>query len=405
MDLNSWKETWDTVFWLGDYRYPESSILPKVEYLINAEAGLNLSNTFGTTALMHAAKIGYPMVVEKLIAAGADIDLHDQMDKTALIYAAENGYPTIVEKLIVAGANVDFQGRYDDTALIAAVRKRKTEVVDKLLAANANVNLCGAEDNTALMRSAENGDIEILEKLLDAGAEVDLKTDHGWTALMYAAFNAETEIVEKLIAVGASVDIKNKEGETIRGVASRGMADCVRYDLTKDKTDQCERYKKIIAILDKAEKKKEDQKNWNESWAKIDWQTQKDAEILTKVSDFVDKGYDINLESSDNRKNTPLMFAISFDKLETAKFLIDKKADVNHKNSMGFTPLMAAAIKGNTEIVQKLLDAKADMAITRKGFSALDMAKKYGHEDIAKLLTPKAKKLSVLAKSRAGGRT
>ncbi|MBO5997737.1 MAG: ankyrin repeat domain-containing protein, partial [Alphaproteobacteria bacterium] len=67
-------------------------------------------------------------------------------------------------------------------------------------------------------------------------------------------------------------------------------------------------------------------------------------------------------------------------------------------------PLMVASVKGNKEIAEKLLNAKADVTKRRKGISALDMARKYGHEDIANLLTAGIKKLSILAKSRRAGR-
>ncbi|MBO5997374.1 MAG: ankyrin repeat domain-containing protein, partial [Alphaproteobacteria bacterium] len=139
--------------------------------------------------------------------------------------------------------------------------------------------------------------------------------------------------------------------------------------------------------------------DWDKTWGKVDWAKDTDTDILKKIENF-----DVNLERPDGYKNTPLMYAINFKKLETAKYLIDKNADVNHKNSMGFTPLMAAAIKGHTQIVQKLLDAGANVNIARQGRTALDMAKNYGHEDIANLLTAGIKKLSILTKFRRNGR-
>ena len=141
------------------------------------------------------------------------------------------------------------------------------------------------------------------------------------------------------------------------------------------------------------------ERDWDKTWGKVDWAKDTDTDILKKIENF-----DVNLERPDGYKNVPLMYAINFKKLETAKYLIDKKSDVNHKNSMGFTPLMAAAIKGHAEIVQKLLDAGANVNTARQGRTALDMAKNYGYEDIAQLLTPQINKFSVLAKSRCAGR-
>ena len=44
-----------------------------------------------------------------------------------------------------------------------------------------------------------------------------------------------------------------------------------------------------------------------------------------------------------------------------AKLLIDKGADVNHKNTDGATPLHAAAFFGQFDLVELLLENKADI--------------------------------------------
>ncbi|MBO5997861.1 MAG: ankyrin repeat domain-containing protein, partial [Alphaproteobacteria bacterium] len=129
-----------------------------------------------------------------------------------------------------------------------------------------------------------------------------------------------------------------------------------------------------------------------------------DKIILEKAETLLNKGVDIDMAVIQNYNRTPLMCAVTMGKEKFVDFLISKGADVDKADSYGFTPLMVASVKGNKEIAEKLLNAKADVTKRRKGVSALDMAKKYGHEDIVNLLTAKIKKLSILSTLRAGGR-
>ncbi|GAB1216423.1 hypothetical protein ATERTT37_005638 [Aspergillus terreus] len=68
--------------------------------------------------------------------------------------------------------------------------------------------------------------------------------------------------------------------------------------------------------------------------------------------------------------------------------LIEKGDDVNDQdNSMGITPLHCAAYRGNEEMVELLLDNKADINATCKdGSTAMHLATEQGHRKIMKLL-------------------
>jgi hypothetical protein len=74
---------------------------------------------------------------------------------------------------------------------------------------------------------------------------------------------------------------------------------------------------------------------------------------------------------------------------DTSRWLIARGADVNAVSTDGFTPLMTAAQHGHTEIVKLLLAAKADASFKNPNFdlTALDFARRSGHEDIIALLS------------------
>lgn len=85
-----------------------------------------------------------------------------------------------------------------------------------------------------------------------------------------------------------------------------------------------------------------------------------------------EKGNIIDIYIKNNLKNTPLHYAcmrnmvnLSFQKVNIAKFLIDKGADVNAKNIYGDTPLHYASMN-NIEITKLLLDNGADVNARNK---------------------------------------
>ena len=61
---------------------------------------------------------------------------------------------------------------------------------------------------------------------------------------------------------------------------------------------------------------------------------------------------------------------------------------MNKKNNVGTTPLMEAAIRGETECAKLLIDAGADLSLRdNKGFTALELAKMHGAgEEMVRLL-------------------
>ena len=83
---------------------------------------------------------------------------------------------------------------------------------------------------------------------------------------------------------------------------------------------------------------------------------------------------------------SPLILACYRGNIDVAKFLIKEVKDINGNSSMG-TPLMAAVVKGNKEIVEVLLDNKANPNLTdANGTTALIYAVQFNYISIVKLL-------------------
>ncbi|AXG71791.1 ankyrin repeats (many copies) [Kordia sp. SMS9] len=95
---------------------------------------------------------------------------------------------------------------------------------------------------------------------------------------------------------------------------------------------------------------------------KMDIQSAIIAGNLDIVRQHIKAGSDLNTKEAMSG-STPLVTAITFNKLDIAKALIDAKADLSIKNNDGSTALHTAAFFGRVEMVQLLIDANADKTI------------------------------------------
>lgn len=88
-----------------------------------------------------------------------------------------------------------------------------------------------------------------------------------------------------------------------------------------------------------------------------------------------------------NEKNTNVLqwFAGSNDGfLKMMRLFMESKADVNHIDDDGWSPLLMSAAHGQYEVTKLLLEFKADISTKWGGYTAKSLSK---HEKIVKLLT------------------
>jgi ankyrin repeat protein len=67
--------------------------------------------------------------------------------------------------------------------------------------------------------------------------------------------------------------------------------------------------------------------------------------------------------------------------------LVKKGADVNHRSEGGVSPLMEASVNGNIELVNFLLENRADPnAKTKDGKSSISFAREKNHAEVVEVL-------------------
>ncbi|WP_442782554.1 ankyrin repeat domain-containing protein [Collimonas fungivorans] len=94
---------------------------------------------------------------------------------------------------------------------------------------------------------------------------------------------------------------------------------------------------------------------------------------------------------------TALHYAAAIGNNEIVQMLLDASAYIDAGSPNNTTPIMMAARGGKIETVKLLLDSGADVTLKNDvGMTAIDLAKKFDHNDIADGLTSRLKKAGKL---------
>jgi ankyrin repeat protein len=108
---------------------------------------------------------------------------------------------------------------------------------------------------------------------------------------------------------------------------------------------------------------------------------------LRQTADFARTDFsDVNATCSDG--DNALHCVVRWDDLTAAKVLIDGGVDINKAGDLGYTPLHAACMKGNAEMVKLLVDKGADLFALSEGDPPFTTARGAGHNHVCELLAP-----------------
>ena len=255
------------------------------------------------------------------------------MGAALVVEAASEGNVSTVAMLLSQGARVDAREQ-GFTPLLAAAQNGHTDICKLLLeTGKANVKETTPDGLTPLLHAAYKSHTEVCKLLLEKGkANIEETGPDGYTALNLAAFKGNASTVALLLSKGAKVDTRGKNGLTPLMAATFG-----------GHTEVCE------LLLDKGK---------------------------ANIEETTPDGY------------TALNLAASNDNASTVALLLSKGArvDIRHKN--GFTPLLAAAKKGQPEVCKLLLETgKANVKeTTTDDRTPLLVAAQFGHTEVCELL-------------------
>lgn len=392
--------------------------LEMTELLLGAGAKPSAANQSGATPMLLAAMNGSAAILERLIRAGADPNapVSDTGD-TALMIAARTGKADAVKVLLGQGANVNAKETWGGTtALMWSVAELHPEVTKLLIDRGADVNAKssfvpsasgrGFEGTpavvpkpnqtteefasgwmTPLMFAARENDLASARVLVHAGADVNAIGGDGKDPLGLALFNGSYDVASLLIESHANVNHADAQRFTplFWAVDRRNMETAPNFPWMVT-TDPLPLIKKLLDaganpnfLVNNTPRAR-----MREGSPRIVFATAlmraAFAGDIELVKLLLAHGADPHIQSSD--RETTLMAACglalingyhrqrpSAERLEVVRLMVDLGEDVNHADSFGITPLMAAANLGDINIVRYLIDKGADL-------SAHDLGKK-----------------------------
>lgn len=301
--------------------------------------------------LFAAVKKGDTATIRELFAQGVNPDAADKDGQTALMLAAEKNLLPVVEALMEHGAAVNAANRKGRTALRYAVTSEdKIAVLDTLLAHGADIHAADKDGQTPLFHAVHWGNLPAVRRLVASGAQINARDTAGWTPIIHACAAGTGRGQEyartmpaALMDAGADIHLADNNGMTaLMYAAQNGRADTLQLLLEKGAQVNAADDFGMTALL---------------------YAAQSSCFGAENVPLLLQHGADARAVNHEGE--TALRFAAAHATLLPAvQALLDAGADINARDSSGYTALSVADQLGNAEIARLLIENGAAAAIS-----------------------------------------
>jgi uncharacterized protein len=240
---------------------------------------------------------------------------------------------------------------------------------------------------TPLVFAAREGDIESAKLLIAAKADVNQTTEYGWTPLLVAVNNRNYQLAKLLLDSGANPNLANKGGWTPLYLATDNRnIEGGDYPVPKPDMDHLELIK---LLLDKGAdpNAKVKDNTLTRTIFTMQWFYENGATAFIRAAQSSDTAlmkllleYKADPKVVTAQGDNALTAAAGIgwvdgvtyersakENLEAVRMLLDLGLDPNSANQEGRTPLMGAALKGRTEVIQLLVDRGAKLDARDRG--------------------------------------
>jgi uncharacterized protein len=240
---------------------------------------------------------------------------------------------------------------------------------------------------TPLVFAAREGDLESAKLLIAAKADVNEQTEYGWTPLLVAINNRNYQLAKLLIENGANVNLANKGGWTPLYLATDNRnIEGGDYPVPKADMDHLEMIKLLLEkgadpnarVKDNTLTRTIFTMQWfyeNGATAFIRAAQSSDTALLKLLLDYKADPKAVTAQG-DNALTAAAgigwVDGVTYERsakenLEAVRMLLELGLDPNSANQEGRTPLMGAALKGRTDVIQLLVDRGAKLDTRDRG--------------------------------------
>lgn len=300
-----------------------ATLMPACALLLTFGPGLLAGSDL---RLVEAAKRRDGAAIRLLLERGVDANAPQADGATALHWAAHWDDVETADLLIRSGARVDAANEIGATPLFLACENGNAAIVRLLLTDGANPNPALRSGETPLMTAARTGSAAIVEALLAGGADVNWhERTHAQTALMWATAQGHSDVVRLLLAHHADT---NARSSVTRLLVNRADPFNNMARRTTPRTATLGQGG-FTALLFAAR-----------------------VGHLAAARLLIEAGANVNDMAADG--SSALLMAAYSGNHAVAAFLLDRGADPNLSKT-GYTPLLAAVLRGDLNLLQSLL--------------------------------------------------
>lgn len=325
---------WSTLAAFIDAKHPE--LVPQ---LIDAGASVDPPKGVAAPTVLNAAvSAGDVDLVKALIARGADVNRAEQYGTTALALAASESSPEMVRVLLAAGADPNWRSQYGSTAADSALKSIETL---QILADHGA--LFDEKSNSTLLSAAHQGNADVVAWLLAHGARVDVRRNYGETPLTYAIEEGHDDVARLLIGAGASPSFASRsDGQTpLTAAAQKGNAKLVRL------------------LVEKGGDLDETNRDGESARALINRRKPLKSALKDLLGGVTVRKAPVEPFAQEFTTTTPEWQAVYVGDATAVLAAIDAgRLDKDAQDPWGTTPLMAAVLHRNLELIQALIERR-----------------------------------------------
>ncbi|XP_075464305.1 ankyrin repeat domain-containing protein 17 isoform X9 [Ascaphus truei] len=365
--------------------------LEVADFLIKAGADIELGCS---TPLMEAAQEGHLELVKYLLAAGANVHATTATGDTALTYACENGHTDVADVLLQAGADLEHESEGGRTPLMKAARAGHVCTVQFLISKGANVNRTTLNnDHTVLSLACAGGHLAVVELLLAHGADPTHRLKDGSTMLIEAAKGGHTSVVCYLLDYPNNLLSAPPPDVAQFTPPSHDLNRALPMVVPPQEPDKPPaNVATNLPIRNKAVSGRtpaiSNTPTHSIATSISQPQTPTPSPVISPSAMLpIYPSIDIDAQTESNH-DTALTLACAGGHEELVQTLLERGANIEHRDKKGFTPLILAATAGHVGVVEILLDNGADIEAQseRTKDTPLSLACSGGRQEVVELL-------------------
>ncbi len=357
-----------------------------IKILIESGADINQTDCNGWTPLMHAVKNGSEEIVILLCENNANLNIQNCTHYTAVTLAARYNKPSCLEVLIKAGADVFLKTSSGKTGLELAIQKENTECVQILK----------EHINNSLWKAVSTGSLNDVKTEIDFGADINLRGSNGRTLLMQAVQNGSEEVVKLLCENNADLYAQSTTDEhtAILLATKLNRPCCLRILLDFVGTDIIEQCLPALLLASKL-----GHLDCIGALLRYEEVMHLDSHCITPLEVALENGHTCcarlllqhkaDPNHMDKVGETPLFREIKAGRLRNVQLLVSKGANIDFAAGVSkISPLMTACSLGRVDIVRYLCRRGAQIQLKDSlEATAFQYAKEAGHKDCMEILT------------------